>query len=301
MGMQSGSHRQKKKPRAKTQRRKEILLFIVKENLAISWERGLAMSEKQALEYRVDTLEALLGEFIVHTRVAIKSLSNETISLSKEMKDFKDNVNGFVGEMKDFKDEMKDFKDEMKDFKDEMKDFKDEMKDFKDEMKDFKDEMKDFKVESQMNRREMNRQWGDLARKMGTIVEDIIAPAVRPVIRKYFEEDVVYFAVNVKKHRKDLGLKGEFDVLAAGETRFFLIEVKSTPKEAYLDDFIENIDKFKKLFPEYADMPLVPIFGSIRFEESFIPLATQRGIYLLAYREWDYMDILNFDQISGKE
>jgi len=90
-------------------------------------------------------------------------------------------------------------------------------------------------------------------------------------------------------------------VLAAGETRFFLIEVKSTPKEAYLDDFIENIDKFKKLFPEYADMPLVPIFGSIRFEESFIPLATQRGIYLLAYREWDYMDILNFDQISGKE
>ena len=47
-------------------------------------------------------------------------------------------------------------------------------------------------------------------------------------------------------------------------------------------------------------MPLVPILGSIRLEEDFISLATEKDIYLLAYREWDYMDILNFDQIAGK-
>ncbi len=302
------------------------------------------MQENAAIETRVDSLEALLGEFIVHTRVALAKLSREMISFKDEvktdskdfknemkdfkdemkdfkdemkdfkddtqvfkdeMKDFKDEMKGFKDEMKDFKDEMKDFKDEMKDFKDEMKDFKDEMKDFKDEMKDFKDEMKDFKDEmkdfkdeNRQIQKKTNQDWGRLAQKMGTLVEDIIAPAVRPAIRKYFNEDVVYLAVNVKKRIKSLDLKGEFDVVAVGENQVFLIEVKSRPKEQYLDDFLKNAGKFRKLFPEYAAMPLTLIFGSLRFEEDFIPLATCRTVYLMAYREWEYMDILNFDELQ---
>lgn len=214
------------------------------------------MEDFADVETRVDSLETLLGNFIVQTQTSLMRLSREMIA------------------------------------------FKDEMKEFKNEMKDFKDEMKDFKNETRQAHREMNQEWGNLARKMGTIVEDIIVPAVRPVIQKYFGEDVLHLSVNVRKMIKSLNLKGEFDVIAAGETRVFLIEVKSRPKEQYLDDFMENAKKFRKLFPEYDAMPLVPIFGSIRFEEDFIPLATQRGIYILAYREWDYMDILNFDALS---
>ena len=204
------------------------------------------MQDHAALDERFDSLEALLGEFIVHTRVSLNTLSREMIS-------------------------------------------------FKDEMRK---EMKDFKNENDRMHKNMNQEWGNLARKMGTIVEDIIAPAVRPVVSKYFKEDVVYMAVNVRKHIKSLGLKGEFDVVAVGEHRVFLIEVKSTPREPYLDDFLENAKKFRKMFPEYADMPLTLILGAIRFEEDFIPLATKRNIYLLAYREWDYMDILNFEEVS---
>lgn len=55
-----------------------------------------------------------------------------------------------------------------------------EMKEFKDEMKDFKDEMIIFKNESQTDRKNMNKQWGDLANKLGTIVEDIVAPQLAP-------------------------------------------------------------------------------------------------------------------------
>ena len=206
------------------------------------------MPENAAFENRMDTLDAVLGQLIVHTQTALGKLSREMIS-------------------------------------------------FKNEMRDFKNEMKDFKDQSQRNHRQINQEWGNLARKMGTIVEDIIAPAVRPAVKKYFGEDVVYFAVNARKMVKSLDLAGEFDVVAVGEKRVFLVEVKSTPKEQYLDDFLDNVGKFRKLFPEYAAMPLIPVFGSLRFEDSFIPLATARGIYLIAYREWDYMDILNFDEI----
>ena len=47
------------------------------------------------------------------------------------------------------------------------------------EMLEFKDEMREFK-------REMNKRWGELANKMGTLVEDIVAPNISGIAREYF-------------------------------------------------------------------------------------------------------------------
>ena len=74
--------------------------------------------------------------------------------------------------------ELQSFKDEMLNFKNEMKVFKDEMLDFKNEMKVFKDEMLDFKEWSKKNIESLNRQWGNLANRMGTLVEDIFFPSM---------------------------------------------------------------------------------------------------------------------------
>lgn len=128
----------------------------------------------------------------------------------------------------------------------EMKEFKDEMKEFKDEMKDFKDEMKDFKDDSLRVRAEMNRQWGDLANKMGTIVEDIVSPAVRPVMSKFFNEEVTYITINTKKKDKNLNLQGEFDVIAASNTRVFLVETKSNPKKEQIIEFKTTVIELKR-------------------------------------------------------
>ncbi|MGC8890571.1 MAG: hypothetical protein ACP5PC_07735, partial [bacterium] len=68
---------------------------------------------------------------------------------------------------------------EMLEFKKEMREFKDEMRAFKDEMREFKDEMRVFKDE-------MNKRWGELANKMGTLVEDIFFPSFEIVLKKYF-------------------------------------------------------------------------------------------------------------------
>ncbi len=168
------------------------------------------------------------------------------------------------------------------------------------EMRDFKNEMRDFKTEVRRDQKEMNKKWGDLANKMGTLVEDIIAPAVRPVVEKYFRCEVLSFSVNVRKKDRVLGLAGEFDVIAVSDDHVFLVEAKSRPKKQYLYDFMENMEKFKKLFPEYADKKLIPVFSSLRFEDDLISLANQEKIYLLAFREWEYMDILNFGEVRGE-
>ncbi len=194
------------------------------------------------VEDRVDSLENILGEFIVETRLSLRKLSKE--------------------------------------------------------MKDFKDEMKDFKDESLKNFKQVNKQWGELSNKMGTLVEDIISPAVRPVIQKYFEDEIVDFSLNRKKFLKELNLKGEFDVIAVSQTSVYLVEVKSNPQIKHLESMETLISNFKILFPEYLQLKLIPIVASLRFDDDFIEQASKYNYYVMAYREWEYLDILNFDMVK---
>jgi hypothetical protein len=215
------------------------------------------MYEDIELEERVDSLETVLGQFIVQTNTSLSRLSREMTA------------------------------------------FKNEMREFKNEMGDFKNEMSDFKKEVRNDQKQMNKKWGELANKMGTLVEDIIAPAVRPVTEKYFSCELLDFSVNVRRKNRSLNLAGEFDVIAVSDEYVFLVEVKSRPRKQHLHDFMENTEKFRKLFPEYGDRKLIPVFASLRFEEDMISAASQEKIYLLAFREWEYMDILNFEQIRA--
>ncbi|SLM29212.1 conserved hypothetical protein [Desulfamplus magnetovallimortis] len=278
-----------------------------------------ADTEKFKQEIRSDT--RLLKE-------EMKDFKDEMKDFKDEMKDFKDEMKDFKDEMKDFKDEMKDFKDEMKDFKDEMKDFKDEMKDFKDEMKDFKDgvetfkdemtlfksgmetfkddmtvfkegmetfkvEIKGFETRSEKDRQAMNKKWGELANKMGTIVEDIVAPSIPDIARQYFGIDELdSFSVRAMRKSMDRSQRREFDVLAEGGHCFFVIETKATPRTEYLQDFVKLVPSLNTWFPELQEKKLIPIFASLYIPENSIAFLTKNRIFALAMKG-DTMDILN--------
>ncbi len=70
-------------------------------------------------------------------------------------------------------------------------------------------------------------------------------------------------------------------------------------RQQYVDDFKQNkLSRFRFLFEEYNDKQLIPILASLRYEESMLNYVTNQNIYAMAYREWDYMDILNFDKVK---
>jgi hypothetical protein len=218
------------------------------------------MYDEPLLEERVDKLETIVGDFMIRTGTALNRLSKE---------------------MREFKNEMRD-----------------EMTAFKNEMSEFKNEMSDFKDEVRLDRKAMNKQWGDLANRMGTFTEDIIVPAVRPAVKRYFNQELTDFMVKRKRKIKELNLEGEFDVVAVSEDKVFVVEAKSSPDESYLKKFADRMENFGKLFPEYGDKQQVPIFASLRFEPDITELAGSMNIYVMAYREWDYMDILNFEAVQ---
>jgi len=146
----------------------------------------------------------------------------------------------------------------------EIQDLKREMKEFKNEMREFKNEMLEFKNEVKREVKRINKQWGELANKMGTLVEDIIFPAARPVIEKYFKCEVKDLMMNVDRKRGDR--REEFDVVAACEDKVFLIEVKATFRPEYVQKLKEKEGRFFDFFPEYKGKELVTIMGMVRFE-----------------------------------
>ncbi len=260
----------------------------------------------EALEKRVDNVEEKvdkLERMMMRVLYVQQQTQIEIQSLKEEMREFKNEMRQTITEMKDdtekFKVEVREIVNEMKESTEKFKQNVDKIiAEMKEETKELKNEMKEFKTEMREEARRMNKQWGELANKLGTIVEDIILPATRPVLEKYFKCDISRILANAKA--KEDGYRDEFDVIAVSNIckSVYLIEVKSTVRNNHIINFPKKIESFKRLFPEYEGYNVIPILATLKFEEDKLNLATKHKIYAMAYREWEYMDLLNFNEIK---
>ena len=159
-------------------------------------------------------------------------------------------------------------------------------------MADFKQEMSSFKNHT-------NKQWGELANKMGTVVEDIVAPNIPYVAGMYFGiEELDYFAIRARKRLPaDRSVVREFDVIATGGGLFFVNDTKSTPRSEYLQAFAEEYPKAVEFFPEYRDLKLVPIFSSLSLPDEAVAFLSKRGIYAMT-SAGGTMEIVNYEQVA---
>lgn len=132
------------------------------------------------------------------------------------------------------------------------------------EMREFKNEMSDFKREAEADRRRMNKAWGDLANKMGTVLEDIVAPNIKRLALERFGCDPLdSFIVGIERRGLD-GSMREFDVLAVGATRIVFAESKSTISERAITDVVEKVRTFFDHFPEWGGRELIPVIATWR-------------------------------------
>lgn len=162
------------------------------------------------------------------------------------------------------------------------------------EMRGFKDEMRAFKEEMRADRKSMNKQWGELANKMGTVVEDIVAPNIPRIAREYFHcENLEDFSVRRKLlNTKDRRTTREFDVIAVGDHMVLVNETKSTPRTEYIDDFARMLDTLFDYLPQYRGYRVIPIFSSLYLDEETVRYLTGKKIYAMGMKG-DTMVILN--------
>jgi hypothetical protein len=100
-----------------------------------------------------------------------------------------------------------------------------------------------------------------------------------------------------KRKAKDKGNRREFDIIAAYDTMVILVEVKSTPRVPYIDDFIAVLKELHEYFPEYKAKKVIPVFASLYLPDDVIAYLTKNGIYAMAIKE-DMMDLMNFESVK---
>ena len=181
------------------------------------------------VEYRLDTLETVLAEYIMQQ-------NRNLARLEREMSEFKN-------EMSDFKNEMSDFKNEMSDFKNEMMDFKNEMTDFKNESRISRDKttenIDNYVKEGREARKEMNKKWGEVTNKLGTFAEDFVAPNIPRIATDFFKFPSIdiFNRRQDRRNPNDSSQVFEFDVFAVcyAEKKILLTDVKFTVRMIYLE------------------------------------------------------------------
>ena len=249
------------------------------------------------VEQKVDNLESVLQRFIVNTEKSFSSLSEE------RRKDRKDSKASFEEYKNENKVALEKYKEENKtSFEKYKEENRIALEKYKEENKIALEKYREEnKIELKEFKQDMNKKWGELANKMGSLIEDIFIPGIYPTLEKYFNARLNFIGTYIKKSIKKSGLKGEFDIVATDEERVYLADIKSSPDREKIDDFKQKvIPRFRKLFPEYDSKILIPIMGSLRFDEDIISYASEMGIYVMGYREWEYLDILNFDEVKSK-
>jgi chromosome segregation ATPase len=180
---------------------------------------------------------------------------------------------------------------EMREFKDEMCEFKDEMREFKDEMLEFKDEMCEFKKEASRETRRMNEQWGNIANKMGTLVEDLVAPSIPRIIMENFNQEVTDMMIR-RKRKLAKGRIKEYDAIAVADDCVYVNATKSTLRSKDVEDFLEDIKQFREYFQEYESCKIIGILASLYVDVSTVKYAEKYGFMVLAVGD-ELMEVKN--------
>ncbi len=152
------------------------------------------------------------------------------------------------------------------------------------------------RAEWQAETRKINKQWGELANKMGTLVEDLVAPSLPRILREVVacsEDEGISMAVRVRRsHPTQKGLMQEFDVIASCGRYALFNETKSSLAPADVDSLLAKLAAARAYFPEYQNHKLIGAVATLYIDPSLAQYATRQGILALSTGD-ELMDVMN--------
>ncbi|MBF0342735.1 MAG: hypothetical protein HQL06_00745 [Nitrospirae bacterium] len=259
----------------------------------------------EILEERVDKLESIVAQTTIELRSVIHDLATcimETnLRIEETNREFKESDNTLRQEMREVIDLMNKMVTQLSDSLSEK--IAETNRELSENMvetnREFNEKIAETHRELSASIKEINKDRGYEASKRGTIVEDILAPGVKSLIRQYFkcEPD----DVRPRTEKRMGGENFEVDLLLICEDKAFMIEVKAKPKAEDIDHILKKAERFTSFFPECADKEIIHFLGSIVIGRDIVNRANKKGLYAVAYREWEYLDILNFTEVNRKK
>lgn len=153
-----------------------------------------------------------------------------------------------------------------------------------------------FKEDSKQDRRELNKQLGEVANKQGRMTEDLVAPSICRILKDVLgcpsshecsqAERVRRFHPTIKGRRK------EFYVIAECDGYILVNETKSKLKPSDIPGLKETIREFRVYFPGYKDLKAIGFLATLDVDESLVKYASREGVLILAVGD-ELMDVKN--------
>lgn len=153
--------------------------------------------------------------------------------------------------------------------------------------------MEESRRQMREDTRRMQKAWGDLANKMGTVAEDVVAPNIpRLALEAFGFSEVEDLMVRVRRvSRRGEKRRREWDVVCSGPGKVIVVDVKSTPTLEKIAEVQPRLAEFFDFFPEYEDCQLIGIFASWAIDPQLLPAISEAGLYGIAMGE-ETMDIV---------
>ncbi|MGC9450608.1 MAG: hypothetical protein ACP5I4_04110 [Oceanipulchritudo sp.] len=139
----------------------------------------------------------------------------------------------------------------------------------------------------------MKKAWGDLANKMGTIAEDVVAPNIpRLAVEEFGLSEVLDMMPRARRtSRRGEKRRTEYDIVCAGPDKVVVVEVKSSPTLEKINAVPARLEQFFDFYPEYEGRELIGVFASWSIDEALLPAISAAGLYGIAMGD-DTMDVV---------
>ena len=125
---------------------------------------------------------------------------------------------------------------------------------------------------------EVGRQIGGLGNRLGEFVEGVVRPGL---VRLFRERGIeVHQTLRDLEAKRD-GEAAQIDLLVVNEDHAVVIEVKSKLETGDIDEHVERIGMFKRLFPQYRDTRLLGAVAAMVVPDDAARRAEKRGLFVV--------------------
>ncbi len=173
------------------------------------------------------------------------------------------------------------------------------IQEMKEDTRIFREGVKVYQDRMNKTIRDMNRRWGELANKMGTVTEDIVAPGFPLLIERHFGLSLDDISCRRKVKDKS-GNRWEFDLVARSGNIAFIVDVKSDYNRVeYLDHFTQVVlPKAAELLPDLKECKIIGCIASFRLVPYIIEKASEMGILAISLGG-DYLEFCNQEVVES--
>ena len=284
-------------------------------------EIKLATFIQEMRDYREEN-NRMIQEMKEDTRLLGESLDKTIQEMKEDTRLFKDRTDRTIQEMKEgtmllgerLDKTIQEMKEDtrllgesldktIQEMKEDTRIFKEGVKVYQDRLdktvQDMKESTKIFEENMNKTIQDMNRRWGELANKMGTVTEDIVAPGFPFLIERYFGLSLDDISCRRKVKDKS-GNRWEFDLVARSGNIAFIVDVKSDYNRVeYLDHFAQVVlPKAAELLPDLKGCKIIGCIASFRLAPSIIERASQMGILAISLGG-DYLEFCNQEVVES--